>query len=176
MDASLLLEHLSARAPPPPALAQRAASQLVPMGFPHRVTADFLDGRRRVRHEAYVCPRCKARVSDLPTSCPVCRLTLVSSPHLARSYHHLFPVPAYEEVAGEGGGGGVCFGCERPLAQGAAGRPGGAGALQCPLCRHVFCFDCDMLVHESLHNCPGCQEGAERDTVPAAAGDRMDTS
>jgi transcription initiation factor TFIIH subunit 2 len=24
---------------------------------------------------------------------------LISSPHLARSYHHLFPVPPYEEVA-----------------------------------------------------------------------------
>jgi len=25
-------------------------------------------------------------------------LTLVSAPHLARSYHHLFPVDVYEEV------------------------------------------------------------------------------
>ena len=31
-------------------------------------------------------------------SCHVCGLTLVSSPHLARSYHHLFPVPAFAEV------------------------------------------------------------------------------
>ena len=29
----------------------------------------------------------------LPTTCPVCRLPLVSAPHLARSYHHLFPPP-----------------------------------------------------------------------------------
>ena len=31
-------------------------------------------------------------------SCHVCSLTLVSSPHLARSYHHLFPVPAFEPL------------------------------------------------------------------------------
>lgn len=42
--------------------------------------------------------RCKARVVDLPCSCHICGLTLISSPHLARSYHHLFPVKAFTEV------------------------------------------------------------------------------
>ena len=28
----------------------------------------------------------------------MCALTLISSPHLARSYHHLFPVPRYDEL------------------------------------------------------------------------------
>lgn len=28
----------------------------------------------------------------------MCSLTLVSSPHLARSYHHLFPVRGFDEV------------------------------------------------------------------------------
>lgn len=28
--------------------------------------------------------------------------------------------------------------------------------LRCPGCGRVFCLDCDMYVHESLHNCPGC--------------------
>lgn len=41
---------------------------------------------------------CRARVSELPGACHVCALTLVSSPHLARSYHHLFPVPPFAEV------------------------------------------------------------------------------
>lgn len=45
--------------------------------------------------------RCKARVADIPSSCHICRLTLVSSPHLARSYHHLFPVPAFVELSSE---------------------------------------------------------------------------
>ena len=35
-------------------------------------------------------------------SCHVCGLTLVSSPHLARSYHHLFPVPAFQEDSRRG--------------------------------------------------------------------------
>ena len=42
--------------------------------------------------------RCRARVVELPCSCHICGLTLVSSPHLARSYHHLFPVRAFSEV------------------------------------------------------------------------------
>jgi transcription factor Ssl1 len=42
--------------------------------------------------------RCKGRVVELPCSCHICGLTLVSSPHLARSFHHLFPVHAFAEV------------------------------------------------------------------------------
>jgi transcription factor Ssl1 len=41
---------------------------------------------------------CRSRVAELPGACHVCGLTLVSSPHLARSYHHLFPVCAFDEV------------------------------------------------------------------------------
>ncbi len=36
---------------------------------------------------------------DIPSTCHICRLTLVSSPHLARSYHHLFPVKPFEEMS-----------------------------------------------------------------------------
>ena len=43
--------------------------------------------------------RCKARVPDIPSSCHICNLTLVSSPHLARSYHHLFPVKPFVELS-----------------------------------------------------------------------------
>ena len=46
----------------------------------------------------FTCPRCKARVVDLPSTCHVCGLTLVSSSQLARSYHHLFPVKPFAEV------------------------------------------------------------------------------
>lgn len=35
---------------------------------------------------------------ELPGACHICGLTLVSSPHLARSYHHLFPVCGSDEV------------------------------------------------------------------------------
>jgi transcription factor Ssl1 len=48
--------------------------------------------------EGYICPRCKVNVCELPTECRTCGLTLVSSPHLARSYHHLFPVTPFDEV------------------------------------------------------------------------------
>ena len=93
----------------------------------------------------------QGRLAELPGECGVCRLTLVSSPHLARSYHHLFPVPPYEELPEGGDGvGGACFGCG--VATG-----GTAGALRCPRCARAFCFQCDNYVHEALHNCPGCE-------------------
>ena len=43
--------------------------------------------------------RCKAKASELPTDCAVCGLKLVLAPHLARSFHHLFPVTPFNEIA-----------------------------------------------------------------------------
>eukprot|EP00850_Spirogloea_muscicola_P019820 SM000200S05810 [mRNA] locus=s200:58981:61179:- [translate_table: standard] len=95
----LVLEH----APPPPTLAEAAVASLVRMGFPQRApegSAALCACHSILRlGGGYTCPRCRVRVCELPTECPVCGLTLVSSPHLARSYHHLFPVPPYEEVS-----------------------------------------------------------------------------
>jgi len=100
-----LRELLIANVPPAPKLKKDGKdpeASLIHMGFPRRMdpshvsmcatTGEILAG-------GYLCPRCKAKVSELPTSCKVCNLTLVSSPHLARSYHHLFPVVPFEEAS-----------------------------------------------------------------------------
>lgn len=73
------------------------------MGFPQMApegeeAAVFVGADARLRSGAYVCPRCRARCRELPCQCHVCGLTLISSPALARSYHHLFPVQPFEEV------------------------------------------------------------------------------
>lgn len=74
------------------------------MGFPRRDAEDaaavcHVGAEAALHAGAYTCPKCAAKVKELPAACHVCGLTLISSPHLARSYHHLFPVPAYVEVA-----------------------------------------------------------------------------
>ena len=46
----------------------------------------------------YVCPRCRSRCSDLPSDCAVCGLRLILAPHLARTFHHLFPVRPFTEL------------------------------------------------------------------------------
>ncbi|GIL73188.1 hypothetical protein Vretimale_4636 [Volvox reticuliferus] len=175
----LLLAHSS----PPPATSAQAKAELVRMGFPQRSTEEassavFVGLEARLLSGNYTCPRCKARVPELPCECHICGLTLISSPHLARSYHHLFPVPPYhedsKERAEEAAGvlirqpamrdevptstGSYCFGCLREVSQ-----PGAAGqlhlTLRCGRCKQVFCFECDAYVHEQLHNCPGCEFG-----------------
>ncbi|CAI5536567.1 unnamed protein product, partial [Closterium sp. Naga37s-1] len=104
MDDAHLRELLMSHAPPPPVQAGSAgsAASLVRMGFPQRApegAAALCACHMHLRLAAtYVCPRCRSRVCALPAECPVCALTLVSSPHLARSYHHLFPVPPFSEV------------------------------------------------------------------------------
>lgn len=81
--------------------------------------------------------------------CSVCGLTLVSSSLLARSYHHLFPVDGYEE--GHADVYKNCFACAVSF-QG----QGEFGVFVCRKCEKAFCLDCDLFVHESLFNCPGC--------------------
>lgn len=93
------MEH----APPPPAIAEYAIANLIRMGFPQRGAEGAISicscHREAKIGGGYTCPRCKARVCELPLECRICGLTLVSSPHLARSYHHLFPVAPFNEVS-----------------------------------------------------------------------------
>jgi len=49
----------------------------------------------------FVCPRCMARSKEVPADCGVCGLRLILSTHLARSFHHLFPVPPFVEMAND---------------------------------------------------------------------------
>jgi len=73
------------------------------MGFPKRVSDTMMgfayDGHKIVSTiTAFVCPRCCTRATEIPTQCCVCGLQLNSSSHIARSHHHLFPVPLFHEV------------------------------------------------------------------------------
>lgn len=93
---------------PPPALHQSGEDdhgcEFVLMGFPTRITTDvpaLVHATRDTKvlaRTSYACPQCQAKVSELPTDCAVCGLKLVLAPHLARSFHHLFPVPPFAEV------------------------------------------------------------------------------
>ncbi|CAI5467547.1 unnamed protein product [Closterium sp. Yama58-4] len=177
MDDAHLRELLMSHAPPPPVQAgsMGSAASLVRMGFPQRApkgAAALCACHMHLRLAAtYVCPRCRSRVCALPAECPVCALTLVSSPHLARSYHHLFPVPPFSEVplppapkrpAGSAAPAAphsdlppACFSCTAALPF--LETEGGGVRVECPVCARHFCFDCDVFIHESLHNCPGCE-------------------
>ncbi|GAU17862.1 hypothetical protein TSUD_329880 [Trifolium subterraneum] len=117
----LILEH----SPPPPAVAEYATANLIKMGFPQRA-AEGSVAICTCHEEAktgggYTCPRCKVRVCELPTECRICGLTLISSPHLARSYHHLFPIVPFAEITPSSQNDpshnftNTCFGCQQNL-------------------------------------------------------------
>jgi len=79
-----------------------AGGDLMLMGFPTRLPdtspPSLCVCHSEMKSQGFLCPRCSAKVCDIPTDCDVCGLMIVSSPHLARSYHHLFPVKAYRPV------------------------------------------------------------------------------
>lgn len=158
---------------PPPTTTKQVSASLIRMGYPmlQRIQEPALycnsaNVRGRV---GYNCPRCSAWLSEMPCECTLCGLTLVSSPHLARSYHHLFPVPKFIPLDMSDVESALqsdekcekamkllasdllrCTGCARLLGKESSLR------LLCPGCVTVFCVDCDTFVHDSLHYCPGC--------------------
>lgn len=194
LDAAHATELALQHAPAPAITGEDATPSLVEMGFARDLSGsgvggtkgpqafvgasatlarDSATGEGGHRRHQFECPRCLARVAELPAACHVCGLTLVSSPHLARSYHHLFPVREFEEaVVGEeeeNEKARCCFGCLSPLwakreAGGSGGENGGgnnnnsaAAASRCPACLELFCLPCDALIHVTMHVCPGCE-------------------
>ncbi|EGW33515.1 uncharacterized protein SPAPADRAFT_60859 [Spathaspora passalidarum NRRL Y-27907] len=114
----------------------------------------------------YQCPQCKSKVCNLPTICPVCGLMLILSTHLARSYHHLVPLRPYKEVPiSSTYESQFCFGCQLQFPKGVRTTSKSKGKLEsmtssryrCMKCSKDFCINCDVFVHEVLHNCPGCE-------------------
>jgi transcription initiation factor TFIIH subunit 2 len=107
LDKAHMRDWLLGQCVPPPALRQQQRDfccEMVQMGFPSRTKSDIptlvhaTRDTKLLARTAYTCPQCRAKVSDLPTDCVVCGLKLVLSPHLARSFHHLFPVAPFFEV------------------------------------------------------------------------------
>lgn len=115
------------RATTPPTTPQSAAedagvnSSLLMMGFPSRIvdpSPTLCACHSRPTRGGYLCSRCSSKVCSLPTQCPACGLTLILSTHLARSYHHLFPLRNWREVSwsrASGSGQKICFGCQTPF-------------------------------------------------------------
>ncbi|EGC33332.1 TFIIH subunit [Dictyostelium purpureum] len=149
------LENLYSKCQPPPTIGKVEAA-LVEMGFPQQITSSVPSTcicHEKMKYSGYICPRCGVKSCELPTDCQICNLSLVSSPHLARSYHHLFPIPLFEEVNWKELNTNVtCYSCLTSSETSILSL-----FFSCPRCDQVFCLECDMYIHEALHNCPGCE-------------------
>ena len=99
--------------------ANKTTSSLLMMGFPSRSVEDhpsLCACHTRPSRSGYLCTRCNAKVCALPSECPVCSLTLILSTHLARSYHHLFPLVNWVEVSwSKAHRSTACFACLKPF-------------------------------------------------------------
>uniref|UniRef100_A0A8C6MEV0 Ral transcription factor IIH subunit 2 n=1 Tax=Nothobranchius furzeri TaxID=105023 RepID=A0A8C6MEV0_NOTFU len=163
LDESHFKELLMLHVKPPPASSSSECS-LIRMGFPQHTVASLSDQDAKPSFSmshldsssgaglslgGYFCPQCHAKYTELPVECKVCGLTLVSAPHLARSFHHLFPLQAFLESPTEKLlKNRFCQACQRELED--------KTMFSCPSCHHVFCLDCDLFIHDSLHCCPCC--------------------
>lgn len=153
----LLIEHVT----PPPAAAA-SASSLIRMGFPQRRGGSDVEGRPAlcmchldsktnnpgIMKQGYFCPQCQSKYCELPVECKACGLTLVSAPHLARSYHYFFSLDPFTEVKLDDSTERLCSSCQKAIK--------GQIMYECRKCTWQFCFDCDLFLHETIHTCPGC--------------------
>ncbi|EKM54147.1 uncharacterized protein PHACADRAFT_185111 [Phanerochaete carnosa HHB-10118-sp] len=150
--------------------AANPAADLIMMGFPTRLPVTSQPSlcvcHGELKSEGFLCPRCLAKVCDVPTDCDICGLMIVSSPHLARSYHHLFPVKPYTPITNLDDAtslSATCYGCSVPFQEKVL-QPNvplvdgisPLGRYRCPECEHDFCTECDVFIHDVLHCCPGC--------------------
>ncbi|CAL1402911.1 unnamed protein product [Linum trigynum] len=70
-----------------------------------------------------------------------------------------------EAKAGEGVASKTCFSCWESLLTPGTNKAGPCAT--CTKCKQYFCLDCDIYIHESLHNCPSCE--SRRITSAAAS-------
>ena len=188
---------LAATTPPVTGVQEQSNASLLMMGFPSRILASkdhisLCACHSRPSREGYLCTRCKTKVCRLPAECPACGLTLILSTHLARSYHHLFPLRNWVEVPwAEAGKSSYCYSCLAPFppvtkarlkskAKSTDGGGGGggegkgvseSGRYACQVCGNHFCIDCDVFAHEVIHNCPGCQSDVRGQEIAPVEGE-----
>ncbi|KAL4992507.1 Ssl1-like-domain-containing protein [Aspergillus falconensis] len=182
---------------PPATYSQKqSTSSLLMMGFPSRTIEPFPSlcaCHSNPTPGGYLCSRCNSKVCGLPAECPSCGLTLILSTHLARSYHHLFPLMNWVEVSWERAyRSTTCFACgiafptippkeQWQATQNLAKGMSVSSRYECTVCENHFCIDCDLFAHEVVHNCPGCQSKVAhhpQDDVPRGQDgvDQMDIS
>ncbi|KAG8406867.1 hypothetical protein J3459_018587 [Metarhizium acridum] len=185
---------LASTTPPVTRTAEQSTASLLMMGFPSRTLApggaiSFCACHSKPLREGYNCTRCSARVCRLPAECPACGLTLILSTHLARSYHHLFPLRNWVEVSWtEATRSTACFSCLCPFPEPPKDKVDGvekskddtrhlkakgvseSGRYACEVCGNHFCIDCDVFAHQVIHNCPGCQSIVHHDVSATVNG------
>jgi transcription initiation factor TFIIH subunit 2 len=164
--------------PPVTRTKEQTEASLLKMGFPSRIsggveTMTFCACHHKLTAGGYLCTRCDTKVCSLPAVCPVCELTLLLSTHLARSYHHLFPLKNYVEVPWSAASSTACFACISPFPVEPKSKAkekekekeverkeekgvSESGRYACTVCENHFCVDCDVFAHEAVHNCAGC--------------------
>ena len=120
----------------------------IKMGFPVKTTNTSRLVKclchKDMQSSVYVCPQCHGFVCEIPTNCPVCKLTLVEKDMLTRVHRLLYNVPSYLEKQGDSG---TCFGCDQTFSD---------DGCVCENCGHEFCTQCSIACHDTLKHCPGC--------------------
>ncbi len=107
----------------------------------------------KIELEGFICPQCKSVASRIPSKCKICGLNLISAAHLARTYHHLFPVAKFIEIDSELASqieDMICCGCGLEI-----NMYENDAVFRCSQCDKLICDVCEAYIHETLY-CHDC--------------------
>ncbi|CAH3045994.1 unnamed protein product [Porites evermanni] len=158
----LLMQHVI-----PPVAKVDTEAALIRMGFPQHLSSgppslcmchlDVNGGVKGFSTSGYFCPQCKSKYCDLPVECKVCG----NSKAMVRDLPPTFK-PVNNLICCKTGlmwvvkratslFNSFCSNVSRQVM-----RQRSRAVYCCPQCEHLFCTDCDIFIHDSLHSCPGC--------------------
>ncbi|GMH60324.1 hypothetical protein TrLO_g3795 [Triparma laevis f. longispina] len=122
--------------------------QMVDYGFPtlkntpcpQLVHSD--SGEAKFSNSFYECPKCSTLVESIPCTCRTCGLVLINVTDLSKGFRSIHPIKQFKEIKTTE----PCKACgevEEVM-------------VECEGCGFWFCWMCDEVMHDYLHNCPGC--------------------
>lgn len=124
-----------------PSESKSSTLNLVQLGFPTVVYEPLVCAcHLKVYKSVYECPVCKASVCSLPIKCPICETQLVSTIHLTRTYHHMYPLKPFNDAPA-----GACVICSKDA------------SVSCGECNTLYCSECDTYLHNYINFCPFCK-------------------
>lgn len=127
--------------------------QLIHICFPvkTKISTQILCACHATLHtETYVCNFCNSNTCKIPSKCKICGMYLISMQDLSHVSNNLQDSPIFEQIdIKDTTAHLVCSTCNETLSK---------NVSQCVKCKNLFCFECDVYIHEDLNQCPFCIE------------------
>ena len=123
---------------------------LIEVGFPKNIYTQHLCAcHLNLCSVLFECPKCKGLVCTIPSTCPICKLELISSIDICDLICYNYHLEPFIKIATSKELSSLeknkCYGCEKLEV-----------ISVCNKCLSPFCYNCDAKLHNVINFCPFC--------------------